>query len=370
MSDGALHEGRESAVPAELEAATPAHQEAVVGVASDVEAEVLVGASPLPEVLPQLASEMPSGFESANFESTNLGSTGFELSELALADNVFPSFAPPQRFLRTPNFGDAALFLVLLLLGLLVTTGSLGLALHFHWLERWFKLSSIEQAAKSTPLALGTQLSIYLIALAGAVPFFRMVWGKKYLDGLHWHGSTAWRLRFRLLGTAVLCNLLAVAGNWILPFPEHAPIDKLFSTSRDAWMLACFGITIAPFFEEMIFRGFLLPAVATAWDWLGERMSGRAPRPLDAEGNPVWSIGAMTCSALVVSGPFALMHSAQLGQAWGPLVLLYCVSLILCVVRLRTRSLAASTLVHSAYNFMLFAVMFAQTGGFRHMEKM
>jgi membrane protease YdiL (CAAX protease family) len=44
--------------------------------------------------------------------------------------------------------------------------------------------------------------------------------------------------------------------------------------------------------------------------------------------------------------------------------------LILCAVRLGTRSLAASTTVHSLYNFLLFAVMFAQTGGFRHMDKM
>ncbi|HEX4320470.1 MAG TPA: CPBP family intramembrane glutamic endopeptidase, partial [Acidobacteriaceae bacterium] len=360
MSDGALHEERDAAVPAELDAATPAQQEVVVGVASDIEPEIVAGASPFLEILPQSASEMPPGFESTNFGLTSFGS-----AEATLPDNLLPSFVPPQRFPRTPNFGDAALFLVLLLMGLLVTTGSLGLALHLHWLERWFGLRTIEEAGKSTPLALGTQLAIYLIAIAGAVPFFRMVWGKPFLAGLHWHGPTAWRFRFRLLGTAVLCNLLAIVGNWVLPFPEHAPIDKLFSTSRDAWMLACFGITIAPFFEEMIFRGFLLPAVATAWDWLSERMSGRLPRPLDAEGNPVWSIGAMTCAALVVSGPFALMHSPQLGHAWGPLLLLYCVSLVLCVVRLMTRSLAASTMVHSAYNFMLFAVMFAQTGGFR-----
>ena len=272
----------------------------------------------------------------------------------------------PRPVMRTPNFADAMLFLVLLLIGLVITVCALGAALHFHW----FGLKSFDAASKSTPVALGTQLIIYLTAIVGAVPFFRMVWGKSYFEGLHWHGPTAFRLRYRLVGTAFLCNLLAMAGNWLLPFPQHAPIDKLFSTSSDAWLLACFGVTIAPFFEEMIFRGFFLPAVATAWDWCRERMTHTSPRPLDAEGNPVWSGGAMVFASLVVSAPFALMHSAQLGQAWGPLLLLYCVSLILCTVRLKTRSLAASTLVHSAYNFMLFAVMFAQTDGFRHMDKM
>jgi len=99
-------------------------------------------------------------------------------------------------------------------------------------------------------------------------------------------------------------------------------------------------------------------------------MTGALPRPIDSQGNPVWSLAAMVFAALVVSAPFALMHAAQVGNSWGPVSLLYCVSLILCAVRLKTKSLAASTLVHSAYNFMLFSVMLVETGGFRHLEKM
>jgi membrane protease YdiL (CAAX protease family) len=197
-----------------------------------------------------------------------------------------------------------------------------------------------------------------------------VVWGKGFFAGVHWHFATAFRLRNRLIATAFLCNVIAMVGNFLLPFPQHAPIDKLFGSSADAWMLFVFGVTVAPFFEEMIFRGFLLPAIATSWDWCRERMTKTSPRPLDAKGNPVWSRGAMIVGSLVVSAPFALMHSAQVGSAWGPLLLLYCVSLILCSVRLATRSLAASTVVHSAYNFMLFSVMLVETGGFKHMDKL
>jgi membrane protease YdiL (CAAX protease family) len=135
-------------------------------------------------------------------------------------------------------------------------------------------------------------------------------------------------------------------------------------------MLFAFGVTVAPFFEELIFRGFLLPAMASAWDWCAERLTGRIPPSLDPRGNPVWSLPAMVFASLAVSVPFALMHSAQVNQSWGPLVLLYCVSLVLCTVRLSTRSLAASTVVHSAYNFILFAIMAAETAGFRHLDKL
>jgi len=290
----------------------------------------------------------------------------FEDAALAPIPESLPEPIPELAVIRHPNFADAMLFLLMLLVGALGTTAGLGLAIYFHW----FGLRDLDAATKSTPVALGSQLAIYLLGLAVAVPFFRMAWHERYFAGLHWHAVTAYRLRYWLVAVAFLLNVLALVVGLVVKFPEHAPIDKMFNTSSDAWMLACFGVLIAPFFEEMIFRGFLLPAVATAWDWAAERMHGERPRALDGEGNPVWSAGAMVFAALVVSAPFAWMHSAQVAKAWGPLLLLYCVSLALCAVRLLARSLAASTLVHSAYNCMLFALMFAQTDGFRHLDKM
>jgi len=285
---------------------------------------------------------------------------------LAPIPQFISELIPEPPAIRHPNFADAMLFLLMLVVGALLTTGSLGMALYFHW----FGLRDLEAAMKSTPVALGSQLAIYVLGLAVAVPFFRMVWGARYFVGLHWHAATALRLRYWLVGVAFLLNLLALVVGLVVKFPEHAPIDTMFATTSDAWLLALFGVLVAPFFEEMLFRGFFLPAVATAWDWAAEKMRGAEPRALDAAGNPVWSGGAMVFAALAVSAPFAWMHSAQVANSWGPLMLLYCVSLALCAVRMATRSLAASTLVHSAYNLMLFALMFAQTDGFRHLDKM
>ena len=347
MSEGATTDGQPVTESEPVRDGSPA----VTAVSSSDGFSVMT--SPLVEADP---------FDSAAPVSTPLNELGFEFAQ-SLPDGE-PFRAMPV--IRTPNLVDALLFLLLLLLGLLVATGTAGVALHFHW----FGLRDFAHVQSDTRVALGSQALLYGVALIAAVPFFHRLWGESLLDGLHWHGATAWRLRGRLVLTAVLCNVIAMLGNWVLPFPQHAPIDKMFSTSTDAWLLMTFGITMAPFVEEMIFRGFLLPGIATAWDWCGERMTGRSPRPLDEAGNPRWSVGAMIFAALTVSAPFALMHAEQVGRAWGPLLLLYCVSLILCTVRLVTRSLAASTLVHSAYNFMLFAVMFAQTDGFRHMDKM
>jgi membrane protease YdiL (CAAX protease family) len=64
------------------------------------------------------------------------------------------------------------------------------------------------------------------------------------------------------------------------------------------------------------------------------------------------------------------MHADQQGYSLGPFILLIIVSLILCAVRLVTRSLAASTLVHACYNFLIFITMLIATDGFRHFDKM
>jgi hypothetical protein len=120
----------------------------------------------------------------------------------------------------------------------------------------------------------------------------------------------------------------------------------------------------------MAFRGFLLPALCTAYDWTSEHFTGNRPRWPDVTGHPRWSFSAMAAGSVLTSIPFALMHAEQTGYSLGPFLLLVSVSLVLCWVRLSTKSLAASVLVHSSYNFLLFSLMLAGTGGFQHLDRM
>ena len=78
----------------------------------------------------------------------------------------------------------------------------------------------------------------------------------------------------------------------------------------------------------------------------------------------------MVIASIATSLPFALLHAEQQGHSLGPFLLLITVSMILCAVRLKTRSLAASTLVHACYNFLIFSIMLISTGGFRHFDKL
>ncbi len=279
---------------------------------------------------------------------------------------AFQAQLPDPSEERIPHLGHVGLLGILALFGLIGAMMLVPLALHFHL----FGITAISQAATDYRYALGSQAAQYFITFAGSLIVFPIIWRKPFFEGIHWHGATA-RERFgRLISVAVLCFFVAIVNGMLMPGPTNAPIDELFKAPGAAWILFAFGVTLAPFFEEMAFRGFVLPSLCTAYDWSVEQLTGAPRRPLDEHDNPQWSLPAMILASLLTSIPFALMHGAQTSWSLGPFLLLIFVSLMLCWVRLSTRSLAASTLVHASYNFMLFSFMLLGTGGFKHLDKM
>jgi membrane protease YdiL (CAAX protease family) len=217
---------------------------------------------------------------------------------------------------------------------------------------------------------LGNQAATYLLTLLACLLLFPLVWHKGFFAGLQWNGAAALHLKMRLFGAAFVCFVLAFADGLIFQETKDAPIDKIFKSPGAAWLLFAFGVTFAPFFEEIAFRGFLLPSLCTAYDWIAEKTVGQLIHQLGPNGHPQWSMRAMIVASILTSVPFALMHAEQTAFAPGPFVLLVCVSLVLSWARLSTRSLAASVLVHASYNFILFSLMIIGTGGFQHMDKM
>jgi hypothetical protein len=276
---------------------------------------------------------------------------------------IGPIQAPP-RPIRIPHFGHLAILGMLLGAGLLCAVILILIAVHF----RLFGVTSLVQATHSMSFAVGTMICWYLIAFAPAAVVFPYLWRKGVLAGLQWNASTARRLAPWLMATGVACFLLAVAARKLLHFPDHSPIAGLLSTPQAMWIMFAFSISIAPLCEEILFRGFLLPSLSTAFDWTGEKLLRRPAPALLENGHPQWSLAAILFASVLTSALFALFHVGQIGRALGPVLLIFCVSLVLCAVRLKTRSLAASTLTHAAYNFTLFFVMLIATHGFRHLH--
>jgi membrane protease YdiL (CAAX protease family) len=319
-----------------------------------------------PEVLP--AKILPPEAELASWPESEARLEQADASPPQPEPPLFQSWSLPEIRLpeRIPHLGHVCLLGVLAIVGLLGAELLTRFALHFHL----FGISTAQQAMNDIHYTLGSQAVLYLLTLLACLVIFPLVWHKGFFAGLQWNGSTALRQRKRLLSAAAACFVIAIVNGVLMPGPNDTPIDKIFRSPGAAWLLFGFGVTFAPFFEEMIFRGFLLPALCTACDWVAEQACGKPIHPLAENGHPQWSLPAMAIASVLTSVGFSLMHAEQTSHAVGPFLLLICVSLVLCWARLRNRSLAASVLVHASYNFMLFVLMLLGTGGFRHLDNM
>jgi len=332
-----------------------------------------VAFEPLPAT--PLAPEAPTSPEPPRLESPSLGSFGPDPwgravppdrtnDSPALFQYFTRPYAPPPE--RIPHMGHIGILLLIALAGLACAAILARVAVAYHL----FGVSTITEAATEFHYTLGTEGIFYLLTFAGCLIVFPVLWHKGFFAGLQWRGKAALQRSGYLFSAALICFLLAMLDGLFLPGPADAPIDRLFRLPGAAWLLFGFGVTLAPFFEELAFRGFLLPALCTAFDWLAEKIHGESPHDLEENGHPQWSVPSMLVAALLTSILFALMHADQTGYSIGPFLLLICVSLVLCGARLLTRSLAASVLVHASYNFLLFTFMFLGTSGFKHLDKM
>ena len=274
---------------------------------------------------------------------------------------------PPPRPRRIPNFGHTVLFFTVAVIVLLLTSVSVfALAMGLHLLGT----ETPEQLLREPRLLIPSMAASYLIAGAIVWAVFTYLWQQSFTGALHWNFAAVRRRWVPLLVGGVVLSLAVQFLSNYLPIPKTLPIDDFFRTSADVWLVALFGTFLAPVFEELAFRGFLLPSLASAYDWLrgSQYRSNDEPAPVLSNGQH-WSVAALVVSCTLTSIAFALVHADQLAHAGAPLAVLFAVSLVLCLVRLWTESLAASTLIHATYNATIFTILFFVTGGFRHLDK-
>jgi len=109
--------------------------------------------------------------------------------------------------------------------------------------------------------------------------------------------------------------------------PKHIPMEDFLSTPVAAALTGVFAVSFGPLMEELFFRGFLYPVVARRF--------------------------GVAIGILATSVAFGLIHAAQLAFAWGLVLIVFLVGLVLTIVRARTGSVGASFVVHVAYNSTL-----------------
>lgn len=211
-------------------------------------------------------------------------------------------------------------------------------------IARWwfYPHTALGEIARVPLVVIAGQSLAYLLILAYMyVLVTRERRRSDFLAAIHWNWPPKIAV-YVLAGFALSLALQALAH--FLPIPKELPIDSFFRTPAEAWALSILSVTLAPLMEELFFRGFLYPVLAR-----------RLGLPL---------------AVFVTALGFALLHGAQLMFAWGPVLVVFLVGLVLTMVRAKTNSVAASLLIHMAYNGTITVFMFAATDGFRHLEKL
>jgi membrane protease YdiL (CAAX protease family) len=199
----------------------------------------------------------------------------------------------------------------------------------------------VSELATNTLVLIGGQVAAYPIVVFFMAAVVRAKSDEGFWQAIRWKWPGALAAAF-LLGGVVFALLVDFASEY-LPIPKSLPVDKYFNETAGAYLMAVFGVTLAPLLEELFFRGMLYPTMRRA-------------------------IG-MTPAVLFTATMFAFIHGAQLGYAWAPLLSIFVVGVVFTVVREKTGSVAASFVMHSGYNLALFGMLWFASDHFRHLEK-
>ena len=188
----------------------------------------------------------------------------------------------------------------------------------------FFRSLSIMDVAQKPWIALGTQFAWYVVVAAYMIMFVEGKLHQRFWPAIRW----IWPARYWPTLVALGVVLVSLQGlERFFHLPKHVPLEDFLSTPLAAILTGIFAVSLGPLMEELFFRGFLYPVIA--------RRSG------------------IVVAIVTTSIAFGLIHAAQLAFAWGLVLIIFVVGLVLTIVRARTGSVAASFVVHVAYNSTL-----------------
>jgi hypothetical protein len=226
--------------------------------------------------------------------------------------------------------GSAALALVVA--NVLAISAYAALALRMGWPPASGRLG------ENAFFLIALQIVFHALVFGYTILLVRVNYRRPFWEELRWSRSAARPAAKFLLGGVFLAFLIRFAPP-LLPGQEDFPLQKLFHSPAAAYLIGAFAILIAPFMEELIFRGALFR--------FSENLVG-----------PRFAIGA---TALF----FSALHVPEYWGAWNHVLLIFVVGLVLSLVRGRTGSVMPAYLLHLTYNASLMAILFVETDRFR-----
>ncbi|MCL5671630.1 MAG: CPBP family intramembrane metalloprotease, partial [Acidobacteria bacterium] len=184
------------------------------------------------------------------------------------------------------------------------------------------------------------QLLWYAFLLACIYLFIKFYYKDSFSRALKWNKLSMHSTVRYLLGGATL-SLVVMVIPPLLPHKKSFPLEKMFNSPASAYAIAAFAVLVAPFMEELLFRGVLFAF-------------------FEKHGGLTFAIGA---TAVLFAG----LHIPEYWGAWNNVVMILVVGVTFSLVRGMTGSLTPSFFLHLAYNGTLMFLLFVQTQYFHKM---
>ena len=177
---------------------------------------------------------------------------------------------------------------------------------------------------------LAAQFLFYLVLSAFLLLLFRVRYDKPFWRSLAWTPSRI-PLMWIVIAGFVTAFLVVMASSLIHTPETPNPMTELMEGRSSMILMAIFGVTLGPLFEELGFRGFLQPLLV--------RSFGVAP------------------GILLAAIPFGLLHWQEYGNSWRHVVVIAAAGAAFGWMRHVTGSTRAAVIMHASYNGLFFLAL-------------
>jgi uncharacterized protein len=180
------------------------------------------------------------------------------------------------------------------------------------------------EVAQKPWVALSTQFFWYGVMAIYMIMFVEGTYRRSFWEAIRWNWP---RRNWAML---VPIGIVLVSLQYLERFfslPKHIPMEEFLKTPLAAVLTGILAVSFGPLMEELYFRGFLYPVVARRF--------------------------GVFMGIVSTSIAFGLIHAAQLAFAWGLVLIIFLVGVVLTIVRAKLRSVGSSFVVHVAYNSTL-----------------
>jgi membrane protease YdiL (CAAX protease family) len=208
---------------------------------------------------------------------------------------------------------------------------------------------------RASQVEIGPNLEMFSISQQRIMTFWGMIFSSVFPAWLiyysvvrrHHHANFFEAMNLRRLTKAELWRFLKIGGGFAVVIlglaliisltslkkliPDNMPLAEYLKSGPFEVIVFTINGLIAPFSEELIFRGYIF-----------QGLRGKC---------------SVLTSAIIVSVVFTLMHGTQLAFSPIPLIFIAILSVILIYTRIKTDSLTNCIVVHLIYNSILISVM-------------